>query len=683
MGKFDLDFKKFKHIKSDEKTTTLQHPQGHMITLAHKALSKDMQAQLEALAQASKEEPKKMAEGGGVRRWDGYQAPPEANPGASVDKTVTHARSPQDQEANEKKVRADSDAQTTEHRKRNPTPANHEDEGYKSYAEGGPVFDYKPEALRSENPNFQPQFDQVDAQAQKQIEAAPNPYAEMYNNIYAQDMKLNPGQPDKFARDHAMNMVESQKNADQSNTKIAVEDAQAGQNQVIEENQRRQSIGLEPLPIPSIPQLPGANQAVQMPQSAQTLAPMQQAKEGVDAAKGIAQDSGMQGLSDTEGMMQSGFQNQMAGINAQAKAQGALGEQQSAVLNKNIQDQNIAKQSYLDTYQGLEQERQHHMQDIKDGYIDPNQYWNNHSKIASGIGMILAGFNPTNSPNAAVNFLKFQMEQNLDAQKQNLGAKQNMLSANLRQFGNLRDAMDMTRLMQNDIMTHELQSAAAKSQTPMAKAAAMQAAGQLQMQSAPLFQNFAMRRAMMNLSSNGNANPNAVEHMIGYMRVVNPEMAKEMQTRYVPNVGLASVSVPDTVRKEMIAKQSFEAALRDLQQWTAKNSGSISPTAIIEGRTKAANVQNLYRDAINGGVYKEGEQKFLSSIVDSEPTKFFNNIRVMPKLNEVIRENQVSLNTLKKGYGLPTQQDAPQQQIKIVNGVKYMRGPNGQAIKVK
>lgn len=72
-----LDPKMFKHVKSDHKSTTLQHKQGHVVTIAHNVLSPKMQTQLKALANVGKEDqteaqsqeaqdqqPRKMAEGG-------------------------------------------------------------------------------------------------------------------------------------------------------------------------------------------------------------------------------------------------------------------------------------------------------------------------------------------------------------------------------------------------------------------------------------------------------------------------------------------------------------------------------------------------------------------------------------------------------------------------------------------
>jgi len=798
MAKFDLDLKKFKHIESDDKMTTLKHKDGHELKIAHKSLSPEFQKQLEALRsplakqgpkqanpklEESKKTPPKqdkamrMADGGvaapdpnvpqtpiqpspssqsssgggssgtmkllpllaaaaggadvnqiaanGFRQYFGIPVEQAAQimgmkADAGVDEVaaayhkyvnsnaapaVNHGPTPPPQAAQpapvyngdalagqaqyEKNFAAKDAANAADEQayqaKQNALDNPVDDSEYKTYAKGGSVRQMyaegdevaDPNQVMTPNPNAQPP-QPPPTMTPQQVQSQPNKYVEKYNQAKAMVGIGDPFASEDDKDEAALNAAERAKENDQADLINSQEDARQSQQKRLDENTRRAAIGLQPLPVPVIPTLDVPDQApAPAPQQPDT-APQAQAQP--------SQGQGNMGMGgrDPESMLESGYQKQMAGIEQGAQAQGQLGQKQAAVLDQQVQEQNQAKDAFQSEYRNLDQERQAHMQDIKDGYIDPHAYWKDHSKLMSGIGMVLAGFNPTNSPNAAVNYIKFQMEQNLDAQKQNLAAKQNMLNANLRQFGNLRDAMDMTRLMQNDIVVHQLQSAAAKAQTRMAQAAAMQAAGKLQTDMAPMFQNFAMRRAMVNLSQNG-ASPGAVDHMLGYMRVVNPEMAKEMESRYVPGVGLASIPVPAEVRGQMIAKQQFGAAANEMLQWAQQHSGSLDPKAILEGRTKAANLQNLYRQGINGGVFKQGEQSFINGIVDSDPTKFFNSIRVIPKLQEVARENDNSLNVLKRGYNLPAQRQAPsgQPQIKVVTGVKYQRGPNGEAIRVK
>lgn len=250
---------------------------------------------------------------------------------------------------------------------------------------------------------------------------------------------------------------------------------------------------------------------------------------------------GMPSMAGAPTMMQ-GYNNAVAGLAGAAKAAGALGQDQAAILQQNIEEDRIAAETYQNAYNELEAERQMHMQDIAEGHVDPDKYWTgdkngngSHSRIAAGIGMILAGFNPTTQPNAAINFLKHQMDLNIEAQKANLNSKHNLLSANMQQFGNLRAATDMTRIMQNDIVTNQLQAAMAKAATPAAKAEMQKAIGMLQMETAKKVQDLAARQAMAQLEQPG-ADPRMIEKMISIMP---PEQQKEYNHRYVPGVGLA------------------------------------------------------------------------------------------------------------------------------------------------
>jgi hypothetical protein len=569
----------------------------------------------------------------------------------------------------------------------------------RQYAEGTPEIEADPNKFRSE----MPQPPAIEAIKEPTIQQDPDLIRkhELYNQYvsgsgiptgqtepdYRKASQFGPkGEPPVQFDPNSWAMAEK---AFAQNKAAEGEQAAAAQQAVIKENQARAAAGLPLKQIPNVPSEP------QVPGSEMHPAPQQPDQLPQQVIKQVDQPKQQQpaGVYDTEGMMQQGLAQRLSGITEGEKALRDLGQAQEKVLQNRIDVQDAAQTAYKKQYDALEQERQAHMADIDAGHIDPNRYWTGdpktgeggHSKIMAGIGMILAGFNPTNNPNAAINFLKFQMEQNLEAQKQNLAAKQNLLSANLRQFGNLKDATDMTRLMQNDIMQKQLEQAAAAAKAPQAKAAALQAAGALRMEAAPIFQNFAMRRAMMQLGQQGHegdpSNTAAAEQMIAYMRPINPEMAKQYEQLLVPSVGMAKIPVPADVRSEIIGKQTFDKMAQHYVDWVKQNAGSLNPAKIREGAAMAADLQGAYRQASKGGVYKEGEQAFIEQLIPSDPAQFIASIRTLPKLKSLMQSNQGQLNTLKQGYGLPQQAPAPQ--IKIVNGVKYMRGPKGEAIPVK
>lgn len=445
---------------------------------------------------------------------------------------------------------------------------------------------------------------------------------------------------------------------------------QDAEQQANSKNQALQGLGLAPTAQPA--SLPSTVPADQQPNDAlgQNL-PAQ------------PDDFGQQQLGNN---LQQGYQREQAGITAQAKAQGALGQAQAQQLQQNVDAQQKAQQAYQQSYNELDQERHNLVDDIQNSHIDPDQYWENHSKLAAGIGMILAGFNPTNRPNAATEYLQHQMDNNLKSQVENLGAKKSMLEANLHQFGNLRDAMDMTRLMQASIVQNSLAQAAATAQSPLAKAAALQASGKLQMDYAPLQQQFAMRQAMMKMASGGGQDPNAINHMLGYMRIANPEMAKEMESRYIPGIGIGNVPIPDSARQELIAHQKLDSVGRDVYNYAKTHTNLIPGTAEYNiGVQKAQILQQAIREGLLGTVFRESEKPLLNKFVDDNPAGALKTLSSEPKIKTILDSNAMQSNVLKRNYGLPQSSQPVDQapQFKIVRGVKYMRGPSGEAVPVK
>lgn len=390
---------------------------------------------------------------------------------------------------------------------------------------------------------------------------------------------------------------------------------------------------------------------------------------------------------DPEAMIKSGYDRQMQGITDMAKAEGDLGRIQAQKMQETIKAREAAQDTYKQQFSELEAERKAAIRDIQEGHISPERYWTGdpktgeggHSKIMTGIGIILAGFNPTNNPNAAINFLKHQMDMNLQAQAKNLDSKQNLLAHNLRQFGNIKDASDMTRVMQNDLLAHQLNQAAATAKSPMAAAAAQQAAGKLTMESASMFQQFAMRRAMMNLAGQPGGNPQATEQMIAYMRAVNPEMAKSMEQRYVPGVGLGSIPIPDSARQEIIAHDKLQAAAKDLEAFTKSHTTIVPGTPEYNvGAQKALVMQQALRESMLGGVFKESEKPLLEKLVNDNPAGMFKSFSTLPKLKELMRTNEVQGNILKQSYGLPVQHTSIANEVKIgKDGKSYVLDPSG------
>lgn len=210
--------------------------------------------------------------------------------------------------------------------------------------------------------------------------------------------------------------------------------------------------------------------------------------------------------SQSSGLMNQALNEQLGGAKAEAKAQSDLGMAQAAIEHQ--QQANMAQQqaNYENSYKGLEAERMKFQNDIEQGHIDPKRYVGDMStgqKFSTAIGLILGGMGGalTHQENPALKFLNNQIENDINAQKSELDKKQNLLSMNMKQFGNLDQATNMTRVMMATMADSQLKEAMAKAQDPLAKARLQQAQGQLHEKYAPIMQQMATRQALMNAGS--------------------------------------------------------------------------------------------------------------------------------------------------------------------------------------
>lgn len=721
-SKVALDLKQFKHVSTKDNKTILKHKDGHWLHLDHSAMGKDHKAQLEALCG-----------GGSVKMADGGQVPDQepfdpANPQKNWDdltkdqqqQVISNITNNKDLFQRAFQLAAGSmGPEAAEEGEMTQMPAEGmgkpargvgqgitiKDGGpttnpnvtavidgkpiqgtrIPAYADGGDVDKFDPNSLYSTDP--QQAAPVLEQRYQEGTENAINSRAKI---LMAQQQMDN----DKYGGDPLADQ-KPQMTSDEAELQAA-HDVDTSQSEAAQARQAQEQDQ----------QATAAKQAQVKQQILQQKAKMGLANEGpapapVQDYKQAAADQGQPqqpqqqgqgggGIPDYGSLMGQAYSMGNRGIEDQAKAEAALGQAQAGVLEKQQENDTAIQAHYQSTIKDLDSERQAHIADIQNGYVNPDKYWSGyklpngqqvdgHSKVAAAIGMLIAGFNPTSRPNAATELLQHQMDQSLEAQKTNLQSDHNLLRANLDQFRNVKDATDMTRVMMNDAMQHKLELEAAKAKTPMAQAALYQAKAKLAQDIAPLAMTMSLRQTVGRINNDPNLPPGALSQAVSQVRMLNPEMGKDLQERLVPNADgngkerLASIPVPAGVRSEIVAKQNLQDKSAKLYQWSKANSGTLSPSKMAEGRVLAADLQNAYREGINGGVFKKGEQEFIDNIVDSHPDKFFAGIRVLPKLEGVMKSNEGSLNTLKAGYGLPATHSAAQQTpVKGKDGRMYI-----------
>lgn len=411
--------------------------------------------------------------------------------------------------------------------------------------------------------------------------------------------------------------------------------------------------------------------------------------------------------------------------------------QPSAAMQSAPQSQPAAPQNLEQSKQAIKQdfskEDQAWQQDLVNGHITPETYHDLFAKkdtlgkIGTIFGMMLsgAGAGLTHQPNLLVSLMDKQIANDLEAQKASKVNSQNYLRTNQERI--LQNAQIDKMLKEGKVNEQQAKlikvdadtKAFALSQAQMLQAsyhhlvtqvdqmpegpqkeAAKQQLGLIYSRISDRINNIndtaagasAYYKTLFGDTTGGSNPEQAFQKQTNAMRMMGPQgeaRAKDLEEKHFPGLpGQASVPLTPGDREAINSGIDFDQKLHRFMDWTKNHSGDLSPSDRFKGAALAAELQGAYRQATHGGVYKEGEQNFISKLIDSEPTKFFNSIRVMPQLQAIAHENHARVNQLVKSKGFPGyegagSQQTTQPQYKIVNGVKYMRGPNGEAIPVK
>lgn len=240
--------------------------------------------------------------------------------------------------------------------------------------------------------------------------------------------------------------------------------------------------------------LPGSMEAAPMMPMAASQAPAPQA-----APAGNQDPFGTQAAA---GMFSKGIEEQRQGIAGEARALGQQGKAEAQALDAGQEMLKKNLQDYQAKMEKLNAHRQELLQAYGSGEIDPNHYigsMGTGKRIATGIGLILGGLGGalTGQENPALKMINLQIDRDIEAQKANLGKKKSLLEFNQQEYGNLRDAADATRIQMNDLVSHQLKVAAAKSMDPLAKARALQAVGKLEADNANMAATLTARNTVL------------------------------------------------------------------------------------------------------------------------------------------------------------------------------------------
>jgi len=202
-----------------------------------------------------------------------------------------------------------------------------------------------------------------------------------------------------------------------------------------------------------------------------------------------------------------GYQNQIAGEAGQEQARAEQANTEAGLRgNAAASEQHILDQQRAE-YQNMTDEVREATNDVRAGHINANHYLESMDagkKISTAIGLILGGIGGglLHQENPVMKFLNSQIERDLEGQKAELGRKNNLLSALQNQYHNATVRDNMFRAIRANILTDQVDQAAAKSASKQAPAIAQQFKGQMQEKYAPLLQTNAALEAAGKMSQN-------------------------------------------------------------------------------------------------------------------------------------------------------------------------------------
>lgn len=154
--------------------------------------------------------------------------------------------------------------------------------------------------------------------------------------------------------------------------------------------------------------------------------------------------------------------------NTQADMYGKIGEQADE-FKRQADHMQKAKQDVGAEYDKL-------FNDVKNQKIDPYKVWNDSTtgqKAGIVVGMLLSGIGQglqgPGATNMAMDAYNKQVDRSIEAQKMELGKKENLLSQNLRRYGDLHTAEAATRAAYMTAMGAKISQAGAVAQSKEAK----------------------------------------------------------------------------------------------------------------------------------------------------------------------------------------------------------------------
>lgn len=420
------------------------------------------------------------------------------------------------------------------------------------------------------------------------------------------------------------------------NARIATEQSiKEANNKILGDNKIRAQSGL-----PLIPLKPGAEEPAKQP-AEKTVSPDQQVSFAQPQKSSISELPKIDLVSD----FQKNLDLVKSGIIGNAKLQSELLNQNAALLDAQVKEQQQRKENFETEQAKLMAENNNLMQAVKDNTIDPSRIWHNAStgaKISAGLGLIFGsiGSAMTGQANTAASFIEKAIAEDVEAQKTDQSNRMNLYKLGLEKYNDKRAAEQFALLQSQAILSGQLQKVAAKIGSAQALQIAKQAIGELGIKYQPMMQELTLKQMALNYSQPTQQSGINRGKMTAFMNAgmyddaTKKELVKE-DAEYTKMTNLLNET--DRVMKDAAA----------FATWTSRIPGASHLPTFREKSKQYNSVVNSYLDKmtkdLTGRVTPQSMENLHSSmpLVDDSPETV---ARKMNDLKDII----------KGGYAFPT-----------------------------
>ena len=261
--------------------------------------------------------------------------------------------------------------------------------------------------------------------------------------------------------------------------------------------------------------------------------------------------------------IRSGFEKIQQGTADQAEAHAQAAMEQSRLYEEQAIDLQVMEVARKTQLNALDNETKRLQADVASNKIDPSRIYNNMTtgnRVLANISLLLGGLSQGLSgakSNPAMDVINNAIDRDIDAQKAELGKKQNLLSLNLQKYGRLDQAFQATKMQMIAVTQAQINQQAAKMGSKQALAAAQVASGEMDIKQAMLKNQLASAFAkdqMMNkpegltakdlMKLDDETQAKMVQMPNGnYMQAFNPQAAeavRKAQAKFIPIKDLAN-----------------------------------------------------------------------------------------------------------------------------------------------